>query len=644
MSRESGVSAVSNELRASLYGDVLWLGLKPPRMDMAIGQDIFESRSGYRLQTKFHQAFDLVLCTETDIGRIKQWPLVLDEALRALKPGGRIVLQGSETGFLSIFQLANFLEKWTRGQVRPIRQIVAEGRFQISLQLTHAQPRAAGIDDFTFAVVTDGRKPASVARFVESVRSASIAAGRRSAILVCGPPDVIDHLPDTNGVCLIEQDHAFEDLGWITKKKNLLVRSTTTENILIAHDRYSVPVDFFDRMESFGGDFDVVIPSQRSVTGARIPDWVMTADSLNWTTPGWMEPEDYHPNTYVNGGVIIAKRDCLQRTPWNELLFWGQAEDVEVSRRFAEAGVTPRLAPKLVVESDQPRPGFFEAFEAVPYRSDAYVSTARPSWAEGDDEKAMVMPRRSALRAGVILPLMSSSQIDAAMKAGLVVSGARALGWDECAQRSHFGFLSDKVAPPRWLGVRFNRPLRDDDKVWLNGRDVEPLQFSHWAEFPLEDIEGGRPRNVHVECRGERLVAELVATADGPFIDLSGEIARMSFGSDGFARLALGEEWTVFDNDAAWTSNPEAILPIPASMGKVIQVSLVLQATRMLSTTVSIYDEDELVAKQALRKKNGVSKLTFFLHSGGRRTIPLKLRSGGVGVRTVTAKLENNIG
>lgn len=638
------MSAVSDELRASLHGEVLWLGRKPPRADMAIGQDIFESRSGYRLPAKFHQAFDLVLCTETDIGRVKQWPLVLDEALRALKPGGRIVLQGTETGFLSIFQLANFLEKWTQGQVRPIRQALNEGRYQVGIQLTHTHPRAASIDDFTFAVVTDGRKPALVARFVDSIRKASVAGGRKSAILVCGPCTAIDHLPDKSDVRLVEQDSAFEALGWITKKKNLLVRSAMTENIMVAHDRYYAPEDFFASMEAFGGDFDVVVPSQKSVTGARIPDWVMTADSLNWTTPGWMEPADYHPHTYVNGGVIIAKRRCLEATPWNDLLFWGQAEDVEMSRRLAEAGVTPRLAPRLVVQSDQPRPDFFEAFEGVPYRSESYVSTARPSWTEGGDEEVKAASRRPALKSGAVLSLKSSDQINAALKVGLVVSGARALGWDEHAQRSQFSFFSDKAAPPRWLGLRFNRPLRDDDRIWLNGRNSDPHHFFRWVEFPLENIEGNRPRNVHVECRGERLAVELVATSDGPFINLSGEVVSVTFGNDAFACLALDEEWMASDKHTTWTRGPEAILPVPAPVGEVIQVSLVLEAPLTSDTTVSIYDAGELIATQTIKKKSGISKLTFSLRSGGRRTIPLMVRSGEIGVRAVKAKVENHNG
>ena len=94
---------------------------------------------------------------------------------------------------------------------------------------------------------------------------------------------------------LIEQPDQFHDLGWITRKKNLVVQAASRENILIAHDRYTVPPDFLERMTDFGGDFDVIVPRQATVDGRPLPDWVMISDDLNWATPGWMEFGDLSP-------------------------------------------------------------------------------------------------------------------------------------------------------------------------------------------------------------------------------------------------------------------------------------------------------------------------------------------------------------
>jgi hypothetical protein len=65
---------------------------------------------------------------------------------------------------------------------------------------------------------------------------------------------------------------------------------------------------------------------------------------------------------YVNGGALIAKRQLLVECPWNELLFWNQGEDVELTRRMKVLGITPRLAPYVVLETDEPREGYTQEF------------------------------------------------------------------------------------------------------------------------------------------------------------------------------------------------------------------------------------------------------------------------------------------
>ena len=368
------------EILTRLSGGLcLWAGGHPPRGDMDDGSALFSPDRDFRLPRGFHQKYDLVFLVEHDLGAVKQWPLVLDEALRALRPGGVIVVRLVESGLLSIFQLANAVEKWTGGRYRLIDQVSDTGRFLLAVQLTHETRRPASPDQFTFALITDGRKPASVSAFVDSVLALPAPNAEPHEILICGPASAVSALGAYAArVRLIPQPDAFSDLGWITRKKNLLVDAATRENILIAHDRYIVPADFISRMTDFGGDFDVVVPQQLSTEGQPLPDWVTLSDDLNWSTPGWLEFGDYHPFAYVNGGAMVAKTERLRRTRWSELLFWGQAEDVDLTRRLQDAGVTPRPARSVRLVSEPPRAGFVEGFERFPWIDGFYARSPRP--------------------------------------------------------------------------------------------------------------------------------------------------------------------------------------------------------------------------------------------------------------------------
>lgn len=402
-------------------GSCLWAGEHPPRSDMSDGRAVFDPDCDFRLPPALHQTFDLVFLAEKDLASFKQWPLILDEGLRALKPGGVIVVRLIESGLLSIFQLANAIEKWTEGRYVLIDQVSDNGRFLLAVQLTHQEPRGASPDDFTFALVTDGKKPGSVSAFVDSVLALPATAGAPYEILVCGPAEVMTSLGlRSSRVRLIPQPERFSDLGWITRKKNLLVDAGTRENIVVVHDRYSLPADFIANMARFGGDFDVLVPRQTSTDGQPLPDWVTLSDYLNWSTPGWLEFGDFHPFGYVNGGVIVAKRERLKRTRWSELLFWGQAEDIDLSRRLQDAGTTPRPARDIRVLSEPPRAGFVEGFERIPWIEEFYPRSPRPDREHVTTTGPMALASASTafVRTGEMLGFDSGDGVRKAISAG----------------------------------------------------------------------------------------------------------------------------------------------------------------------------------------------------------------------------------
>ncbi len=357
-------------------GSAFWAGHRPPLGSMRFSEAIYDPDGDFRLPSELHQGFALVYLVERDLGGIKQWPLVLDEGLRLLKPGGVLRVRFSESALLSVFQFANFLQKWTGGALELISQLRRISDYEFSVRLTHDEPRDTRLDALTFAVVTDGRKPEGVRNFIDSARRACAKRDLRYEILVCGPVSVMDDLGTPSDVRLVPQPEAFSQAGWISEKKNLLVDAASAPVIIITHDRYGVPEDFVDVLKTFGADFDVLTPCQITTSGEPIPDWVTLSDELNWTTPAWMQHGDYHPYVYANGGAVIARTSVLKKVRWSPLLFWGQGEDVDLSRRLADAGAVLRFSRKVVLVSAPPRAGFIEGFERLPWRDDSYAQSA----------------------------------------------------------------------------------------------------------------------------------------------------------------------------------------------------------------------------------------------------------------------------
>ena len=49
--------------------------------------------------------------------------------------------------------------------------------------------------------------------------------------------------------------------------------------------------------------------------------------------------------------------------PWDELLFWSQGEDVELTRRMQQAGIVPAYADSVSLEVIESRNGYIASFE-----------------------------------------------------------------------------------------------------------------------------------------------------------------------------------------------------------------------------------------------------------------------------------------
>lgn len=379
---------------------VFWAGSAPPLARFEASTRIYDPDCDFRGPPALHRRFDIVMLVERDLGRFKSWPLIVDEALRLLKPGGLLLLRFHHGALFTNFELKHLLLGWTGGNVRPERETYYEqsGAVLAGFRLLPGAQRPATIDGVSFGVISDGQETARLHRFLDSVRAVRRPDGLACEALVCGPASLAPMLDARgDGTRLIVQSDEFSQQGWVTRKKNQLVAAMTSPLVVIAHDRYVIPPDFLERLTEFGADVDVLVCRQEMPDGRRFPDWVTYGSAWGGTYAAMLPYGEWCRYLFVNGGLMIARREVLHAIGWNELLFWNQYEDVELTRRLQAHGLVPRLARSLTVLTDGVRSRYIEWYETMPRAPDHYLlsQTTHPMF---DGSEHVPAPYRAGTR------------------------------------------------------------------------------------------------------------------------------------------------------------------------------------------------------------------------------------------------------
>lgn len=207
--------------------------------------------------------------------------------------------------------------------------------------------RKNNINSWTFGIITNGKKLKQIEKILKSIRDQNIP---NYEIIICGTYKA-PIKKDTNYIPFNEK----EDLGWTTKKKNLICEAAQYENMLIMHDRISLHMDWFKGMKRYGNDFDV-LSCKVLYNGQRSYDWLTTAYPYEdirstWYLGGYLNYSDTDKWVYVDGGMIILKRSVWKQVKWDENLFWGQREDVKLSHDFIKAGFKIEFNPFATCET-----------------------------------------------------------------------------------------------------------------------------------------------------------------------------------------------------------------------------------------------------------------------------------------------------
>ncbi len=203
------------------------------------------------------------------------------------------------------------------------------------------------MDKWTFGILTMGNREEWLQKVIDSIRMQKIPSYE---IVLCGSyydrkePD-IRYIPYNKRA------------GWITKQKNLIVESAQYENVCVIHDRIVFPENWYEGMKKWGNCFEHLGLPQL-YNGDRAGDWLHVDPDVvvKFSNGGYFFPmqyqdyADWSPTSYSSGSLHIGKKHILTEVPWNETLYWNQAEDYALQQDLHAGGYLTRFNPYAKTE------------------------------------------------------------------------------------------------------------------------------------------------------------------------------------------------------------------------------------------------------------------------------------------------------
>lgn len=338
----------------------IWIGYKPP---FAMPSVDLAGSSGLRLSDSHHHHYDTVWAYEIlldEFGPLR-WKIAVDEMLRLLQERGRLILRMRKDNRPSYIQLKSFLGRHL-GVVATVKYEQYDKKNNVwtaVFDIRRLNFEQYLKKDWTFAILTLGDKEDNVISFLRSIRENE--PNGNSEIIVVGPQD--ERYDEFNVKYIDLAQFRDEDYAEIGRKKNAVIERATGTNLLIAHDRFKLAPNFFKGFEKYGYDFDYITVSQYMEDGKEVPNYAATNGYLWCTSQIWVRDyRNLYDHCYISGGLTIFKTATARRIMYNDMLMWGQMEDLEISESFTERGFIPRvnfISQALVLEI---RPGFLQDF------------------------------------------------------------------------------------------------------------------------------------------------------------------------------------------------------------------------------------------------------------------------------------------
>ena len=206
------------------------------------------------------------------------------------------------------------------------------------------------IKQWTFGIITNGKRDVWIAQIIDSIRKQKVP---NYEIIICG---TYSGKKGKDIVYIPFNEH--DDKGWITKKKNLIVKDAKYENICMLHDRMVLSKDWYKGMKKWGNCFEN-LGCRQLFDGDRVNDWIASHYIINnkvgekFSFESHVDYRDWYPDIWFLGQLNIFKKSILIKNNlwWNESLYYGEREDYDFSSKLHKMGFIHRFNKFSVIKT-----------------------------------------------------------------------------------------------------------------------------------------------------------------------------------------------------------------------------------------------------------------------------------------------------
>lgn len=314
------------------------------KLDLPSKKNNLEINQLYHPTGKFRSdSFDEVH-SKDEINRTKFTEILLKEWFYLLKKGGLLVIDYQPNKICDKEKLEQIMKwLWGGNYITISHDYISKKRLRFICKKTSSTKIPGdSIIKWTFGIITNGKREQWVNKIIESIRKQKIP---HYEIIICGTYfGKVER--DTRYIHFNKRD----DKGWITKKKNLIVKKAKYENICMLHDRMVLDKSWYRGMKKWGNCFEN-LGCQQLFEGVRVNDWIAShyfIDNKNgekFSFESYVDYRDWYPTILFLGQLNIFKKSLIIKNNlwWDESLFYGQREDFHFSMDLHKKGFIHRF-------------------------------------------------------------------------------------------------------------------------------------------------------------------------------------------------------------------------------------------------------------------------------------------------------------
>ncbi|MCA9140377.1 MAG: hypothetical protein KDB00_26580, partial [Planctomycetales bacterium] len=296
---------------------------------------------------------DRIRITNPNLNRF--FHLTVAECFKYVKPGAEVEFVFHDNQHLTWFGLKAVINQVAAGRFEIVHQSqnprvgTEKGFSKWSLRYRctgqdarwHSEP----MNGLTIGVLTLGDRMEELNQLINTARTHCDVPYE---IVLIAPKSIeaFEGHDDVRQIQFSERD----DLGWITRKKNLICGGAKYSDIVVCHDRFEFTESFFEAFHTWGWSYGIAAVRLQLPDGKRALDWgVVQGDNFTWCKGGLLNYRDYSRFSYVPGGVTLIRKSFWEQFPWCEDLYWNEHEDVELCRRIQRTGARISFFPGLMI-------------------------------------------------------------------------------------------------------------------------------------------------------------------------------------------------------------------------------------------------------------------------------------------------------